>query len=106
MIINIKNNYFNLKFEGFKKKNLFLNSKNLENYCQKSRLKPKNMNKIFSLNKKKVASIGTLGVISKNLNWKHNTTIDPVNIHKILQKLKKLKIENVILGPQAMDKTA
>ena len=52
----------------------------------------------MSLNNKKVASIGTLGVLSKkfNLNTK-NTTMDPVTLHKILQKLHKLKINNVIL---------
>ena len=44
---------------------------------------------ILSLNKKKVASIGTLGVLSKNYNLKTlNTTIDPVSLHKILQNLK------------------
>ena len=53
---------------------------------------------ILSLNNKKVASIGTLGVLSKKLNLKtNNTTIDPVSIHKILQKLKKLGIDNVII---------
>ena len=52
----------------------------------------------MSLNNKKVASIGTLGVLSKkfNLNTK-NTTMDPVTLHKILEKLHKLKINNVIL---------
>ena len=110
----------NLKFEGFKKnKILFLNSKNPRKLLSEAssryyRLKPKNIiavtgtngktsvanfyEQILSLNKKKVASIGTLGVISKKFKLKtNNTTIDPVNIHKILQKLKKLKIENVIL---------
>ena len=53
---------------------------------------------ILNLNNKKVASIGTLGVLSKNFNRKtNNTTIDSVSIHRILQKLKKLKIDNVIL---------
>ena len=53
---------------------------------------------ILSLNNKKVASIGTLGVLSKQLNLKtNNTTIDSVNIHKILQKLKKLRVNNVII---------
>ena len=50
------------------------------------------------MNNKKVASIGTLGVSSKNLNLNSsNTTLDPVSIHKVLSKLKKLKIDNVIL---------
>ena len=53
---------------------------------------------ILSLNKKKVAAIGTLGVLCKKFNLKTDkTTLDPVNIHKILNKLKKLKINNVIL---------
>ena len=53
---------------------------------------------ILSLNNKKVASIGTLGVLSKQLNLKtNNTTIDSVSIHKILQKLKKLRVNNVII---------
>ena len=53
---------------------------------------------ILNLNNKKVASIGTLGVLSKKLNLKtNNTTIDPVSIHRTLQKLKKLSIDNVIL---------
>ena len=44
---------------------------------------------IMSLNNKKVASIGTLGVLSQKFNLEtNNTTIDPVNIHKILQDLK------------------
>ena len=48
-------------------------------------------NQILSLNNKKVASIGTLGVLSKKLRLnKHNTTLDPVSVHKILHKLKKL----------------
>ena len=36
--------------------------------------------------------------MSKKFNLKtNNTTVDPVSIHKILQKLKKLKINNVII---------
>ncbi len=53
---------------------------------------------ILSLNKIKVASIGTLGVtglkIKKNFL---NTTFDTIQINKILKKLKERKIENVIL---------
>ena len=53
---------------------------------------------ILSLNNKKVASIGTLGVRSNNFNLKlSNTTTDPINLSKILNKLKKKKIENVIM---------
>ena len=47
---------------------------------------------ILNLNKKKVASVGTLGVKSKNYNLKlQNTTIDPMQLGQILKKLKKKK---------------
>ena len=53
---------------------------------------------IMQLNKKKVASIGTLGVKSKNINLNlFNTTTDPINLGQILQKFKKEKIDNVIM---------
>ena len=53
---------------------------------------------ILNLNNKKVASIGTLGARSSNFNLNlSNTTIDPISLSKILSKLKKKKIENVIL---------
>ena len=43
-------------------------------------------------------SIGTLGVISKKYNKKTNlTSLDPLNLHKNLQKLKRNKVDNVIL---------
>ena len=109
-----------LKHEGFnKKKILFLNNKNPRKLLSlvSSRiykLKPKNIiavtgtngktsvanfyKQILNFNNKKVATIGTLGILSDKFNLKtNNTTIDALNIHKILQKLKKMKIENVIL---------
>ena len=53
---------------------------------------------ILDLNNKKVASIGTLGIktrkYKKNLS---NTTIDPIQLSKILIKLKKQNINNVIM---------
>ncbi len=53
---------------------------------------------ILKLNKKKVASIGTLGVKSDNINLKlNNTTVDIIAINKLLFDLKNKKIENVIL---------
>lgn len=53
---------------------------------------------IMKLNKKKVASIGTLGVKSKNINLNlFNTTTDPIKLGQILQKLKKQKVDNVIM---------
>ncbi len=110
----------NLKSEDFNKKNvIFINDANprkLLSYISSRfyKLKPKNIiavtgtngktsvanfyQQILNLNNKKVASIGTLGILSKNFNRKtNNTTIDSVSIHRILQKLKKLKIDNVIL---------
>ncbi len=53
---------------------------------------------IMKLNKKKAASIGTLGVKSNNINLNLlNTTTDPLKLGQILQKLKKEKVENVIM---------
>src|SRR6056300_654927 len=53
---------------------------------------------ILDLNNKKVASIGTLGIktrkYKKNLS---NTTIDPIQLSKILNKLKKQNFNNVIM---------
>ena len=53
---------------------------------------------IASLNKVRVASIGTLGVngIKTRTNFS-NTTFDTIQINQIFQKLKEKKIENVIL---------
>ena len=53
---------------------------------------------ILRLNNKRAASIGTLGVKSKNINLNlSNTTIDPIKLAKILTKLKSYKVENIIL---------
>ena len=53
---------------------------------------------ILKLNKKRVASIGTLGVKSNIASSKlDNTTVDAITINKILSNLKNKKIENVIL---------
>ena len=110
----------NLKFEGFnKKKVLFIKSDNpkkllaetANNFYNK---KPKNIiavtgtngktsvanffYQILTLNKRKAAAIGTLGVLSKKYNLETgNTSIDALNIHKILNRLSELKIDNVIL---------
>ena len=108
------------KIQGLNKnKVLFIYSKNIRKLLseisgQFYKLKPNNIigvtgtngktsianfyQQILSLNNKKAASIGTLGVLSKKFKMKtKNTTIDPVSIHRILEKLKKLKIENVII---------
>ena len=110
----------NLKIDGFdKNKILFINSENprklLSEIVSKFyNKKPKNIiavtgtngktsianfyYQILSLNKKKVASIGTLGIESKKIKLKtNNTTIDPISLHMILKKLKENNIENVIL---------
>ena len=53
---------------------------------------------ILSLNKMPVASIGTLGVKSKkNIIKTSLTSPDIITIHKVLEKLKKNKIDNVII---------
>ena len=53
---------------------------------------------ILNSNKISVASIGTLGILSKNYNKKIKlTSIDPLSLHKNLQILTKNKINNVIL---------
>ena len=53
---------------------------------------------ILDLNNKKVASIGTLGIKSKKYKKDlSNTTIDPIQLSKILNKLKKQNINNVIM---------
>ena len=53
---------------------------------------------LLKLNKIKVASIGTLGVKSKNFRSNlPNTTIDPIRLGKILSKLKSQEINNVIM---------
>ncbi len=53
---------------------------------------------ILKLNNKKVASIGTLGVKSNSINLNlSNTTIDPISLGKILDKLKKRGVQYVIM---------
>ena len=53
---------------------------------------------ILKLNKKKVSSIGTLGIDVINYKKKiSNTTYDPIVLNNILTILKKKKINNVIL---------
>ena len=53
---------------------------------------------ILNLNNINVASIGTLGVKSKNINFNlSNTTIDAITLAQTLQKLKEKKIDNVIM---------
>ena len=109
----------NQKYEGLKKNILFIRSYNVRKSLSEfaytiHKDKPKNIIavtgtngkssvadfyfQILRLNKKKVASIGTLGVKTQNYIQKvSNTTIDPIALSIILNKLKKEKINNVIL---------
>jgi len=109
----------NQKFEGIRKKILFIKSSNVRKSLSEVaykiyKNKPKNIIavtgtngkssvadfyfQILQLNKKKVASIGTLGIKTQNYIKKNsNTTIDPITLSTILNKLKKEKINNVIL---------
>ncbi len=53
---------------------------------------------ILNLNSKKVASIGTIGIRSKDKKRSlTNTTLDPIQMSTILKDLKKKKIEYVIM---------
>ena len=53
---------------------------------------------ILNFNEISVASIGTLGIFSKNYNKKTNlTSLDPISLHKNLAVLAKYKVKNVIL---------
>jgi murE/murF fusion protein len=102
------------KFDEYKNKVLFIHTKNIRKLLAQIsfsifKKKPNNLiavtgtngkssvsdfyYQILSLNNKKVASIGTLGVRSNNLKLNlSNTTIDPINLSKILNKLKKKKL--------------
>ena len=107
------------KINGWKNNVLFLNNNNPRNLLAKfsSKIfnkKPNNLIavtgtngkssianfyfQILTLNRIKAASIGTLGVtvlkVKKNFS---NTTLDTIQINKILKKLKERRIENVIL---------
>ena len=109
----------NQKFEGIKKNILYIKSTNIRKLLSEvaysiCKNKPKNLIavtgtngkssianfylQILNLNKKKAASIGTLGINAKN--YKKNvskTTLDPIELCVHLEKIKKQKIENVIL---------
>ncbi len=110
----------NIKFQGFnKKKILFIrrkNSRDALSYAASAlyKQKPKNIIavtgtngktsianfyfQILNLNKIPVATIGTLGVLSKRFKKKtYNTSIDPIKTHEYLNKLKRLKVNNIIL---------
>ena len=109
----------NQKYHGIKNNILYVNSPNVRkslaeisfNICKH---KPNNLIavtgtngkssiadfyfQILRLNKKKVASIGTLGIKTALAKIPAtNTTLNPIKLSYILTKLKKQKIENVIL---------
>ena len=107
------------KFEGIKKNILFVRSLNVRKSLAEfayaiHKDKPKNIIavtgtngkssvadfyfQILKLNKRKVASIGTLGIKTQNYIKKvSNTTIDPIALSICLNKLKKERINDVIL---------
>ena len=109
----------NQKFQGIRKKILFIKSSNVRKSLSEFaysiyKNKPKNIIavtgtngkssvadfyfQILKLNKRKVASIGTLGIKTQNYIKKvSNTTIDPITLSIILNKLKKERINDVIL---------
>ena len=109
----------NLKYQGFKNNILFLKSQNPRALLSEVSAniysgKPKNIvavtgtngkssianffYQILNLQKKKVASIGTLGVSYQGSNTKtQNTSLDPISINKLLQNLKNKNCNNVIL---------
>ena len=106
-------------FEGFKKKILFLNYKNVRKILAISSYKffnkkPNNIIavtgtngkssvsdfylQILKINKVGVASIGTLGIKYQNkVIPTGNTTLDSLNLARYLSLLKRRKINNVIL---------
>ena len=107
------------KSNGFKNKILFIQSDNIRKLLAEISFKinnkiPNNIiavtgtngkssvadfyYQILNLNNKKVASIGTLGIKSKKFKKDlSNTTIDPIQLSKILSSLKKQNVNNVIM---------
>ncbi len=109
----------NQKFKGLKKNILYIQSNNVRKILSETSYKvykniPKNLIavtgtngkssianfyfQILKINKKKVASIGTLGInTTSNKISVSNTTLNPIKLSYYLTKLKEKKIENVIL---------
>ncbi len=116
---NAKTIVSNNKFEGFKNGILYIYNKNPRKFLAEItskiyKSKPDNLfavtgtngkssianfyHQILTLNKKKVASFGTLGVKVENKTYNsNNTTLDSLQINKYLEKIKKKNINNVIL---------
>ena len=109
----------NKKFEGIKKNILYIKSTNVRKLLSETaysicKNKPKNLIaitgtngkssiadfyfQILRLNKKKVASIGTLGIKTSSYKIEaSNTTQNAIELSGCLEKLKKENIDNVIL---------
>ena len=109
----------NAKYEGKKDDVLFIKSLNVRKLLAETsfkiyKKKPKNLIavtgtngkssvvnfylQILQLNKKKVASIGTLGIHTASKKTEvQNTTLDPLQLSKQLTKLKNKNINNLIL---------
>jgi murE/murF fusion protein len=109
----------NDKFEGLKKKILYIKAKNVRKLLAKTAYKffkdkPKNLIavtgtngkssiaefyfQILTLSKKKVASIGTMGIKTRFGNSTViNTTLDPLKLGYYLSKIKKQNVNNLIL---------
>ena len=109
----------NQKFEGTKKNVLFIKSSNVRKSLSELayaiyKNKPRNIIavtgtngkssiadfyfQILKLNKRRVASIGTLGIKTQSYIRKvSNTTIDPITLSLVLNKLKKERIDDIIL---------
>ena len=107
------------EFEGVKNDILYIKSKNVRKLLSETaysicKNKPKNLVavtgtngkssianfyfQILDLNKKKAASVGTLGIQTRAYKKKVlNTTLDPIALSNCLKKLKNEKIENIIL---------
>ncbi len=107
------------EFEGFKNGILYLRFKNVRKILAETSYKLLNSKisniiavtgtngkssicnfyfQILNLNKKKVASIGTLGVKTQTKNFSvRNTTMDPLQLSKYLNYLSNKKIDNIIL---------
>ena len=109
----------NQEFEGIDNNILFIKATNVRKLLSETaysinKNKPKNLIavtgtngkssvadfylQILKLNKKKVASIGTLGINTVSYKKKvSNTTLNPIELSSYLKEIKKQKIDNVIL---------
>ncbi len=109
----------NKKFEGFKNGILYLRFRNVRKILAETSYKLFNSRisniiavtgtngkssicnfyfQILNLNKKKVASIGTLGIKTQTKNFAAvNTTMNPLHLSKYLNYLSNKKIDNIIL---------